>query len=268
LTPARNHATIEGAAPLGARFRVRGGGFVMTRFPRTLPWLAALCVPCALFARASAAQTAVVVGNVDGPIGPVTSAYVERVIQVATQREAACVVLRMDTPGGLSDSMRDVVQAVLASPVPVVVYVWPEGARAASAGALIALSAHVVAMSPGTHIGAAHPVSIGTGAEKNDVMDEKVTNDAAAYARSLADRRGRNVTWAERVVRESISSTAEEAVAEGVADLVASDLDDLLARLDDRTADTPLGKIVLRTAGAVVEEASSSCKTRALSCRV
>jgi membrane-bound serine protease (ClpP class) len=215
-------------------------------------------------ARASEPPATIVVGDVEGAIGPVTTDYVQRVLAHAAQLGAPCAVLRMDTPGGLSASMRDVIQAILASPVPVVVYVWPEGAHAASAGALIALSAHVVAMAPGTNIGAAHPVSIGTGDAKSDVMDEKVTNDAAAYARSLADRRGRNVRWAERVVRESISSTADEAVKEGVADLVVADLDELLARIDGRRVSTPGGEAVIHSAGATIEEVPTTFRERFL----
>ncbi|MCI0452413.1 MAG: nodulation protein NfeD [Candidatus Latescibacteria bacterium] len=226
---------------------------------------AAFLASCAIGARAAAqTQATVVVGDIDGAIGPVSTTYVERLIALADERDASCLVLRMDTPGGLSASMRDVIQAVLASPVPVVVYVWPEGAHAASAGALIALSAHVVAMAPGTNIGAAHPVSIGAGEEENDVMDEKVTNDAAAYARSLADRRGRSVEWAECVVRESISSTAEEAVAEGVADFVAADLAELLARVDGRRTSTPAGEVVIRASGAAVEVVPATFRERFL----
>jgi membrane-bound serine protease (ClpP class) len=229
-------------------------------------WLviSVLALPCARCPAQADSTPLVVVGDLEGAINPATTAYVDRLLGVAAERRAVAVVLRMDTPGGLSASMRDVVQAILASSVPVVVYVWPEGAHAASAGALIALSAHFVAMAPGTNIGAAHPVSIGGGESSNEVMDEKVTNDAAAYARSLADRRGRSVEWAERVVRESISSTAEEAVKEKVADLVASDLDDVLARLDGRRTSVPSGEVVLRTAGAQVEIVSPSFRERFL----
>jgi membrane-bound serine protease (ClpP class) len=129
--------------------------------------------------------------------------------------------------------MREIIQGIFASPVPVVTFVYPEGARAASAGALIALAAHVSAMAPGTNIGAAHPVTIGPGAGegKDDVMTEKVTNDAAAFARSIATRRARNVTWAERVVRESISSTADEALAAHVIDVIARDPAELMTRI-------------------------------------
>jgi len=233
-------------------------------FPSLVAWsLAALTTT----ARASDPPypTMVVVGDIEGAIGPATAAYVNRLLVVADERRANCVVLRMDTPGGLSASMRDIIQAILASPVPVVVYVWPEGAHAASAGALIALSAHVVAMAPGTNIGAAHPVSIvGGGEEQSDTMDEKVTNDAAAYARSLAEKRGRNVAWAESVVRESVSSTADEAVAADVADFVALSLDQLLGRLNGREVSTPAGEVLVRTAGAVVEEVTPTFRERFL----
>ena len=212
------------------------------------------------------AHASVVVGRIDGAITPATTAYVERLIATAAEQGAPCLVIQMDTPGGLASSMRDIIQAILASPVPVVVYVWPEGAHAASAGALIALAAHVVAMSPGTNIGAAHPVNIGpgTGDTESDTMEEKVTNDAAAYARSLAARRGRNSEWAERVVRESISSTAQEAVKEGVADFIAGDMSELVRRLDGRRTTTPAGEVVLHTTDAAIEEILPSGRERFL----
>jgi membrane-bound serine protease (ClpP class) len=237
--------------------------------------LGALAPPRATAARATVpADTAstgpVLVGDVDGAIGPATVAYVERLIRLSHTRRARCIVLRMDTPGGLSESMRDIIQAVLASDVPVVTYVSPGGARAASAGALIALASHVAAMAPGTNIGAAHPVSIGpgggaTGASGPDsVMEEKITNDAAAFARSIASRRGRNVEWAERVVRKSISSTADEALREKVIDLVAPDLAALLASLDGREVEVPSGRTTLHTAGAAIETVPPSFRERFL----
>jgi len=189
------------------------------------------------------ARAPMLVGRLDGPIGPATGIYVERLLADASRRNAACLVLTIDTPGGLSDTMREIIQGILASPVPVVAFVYPEGARAASAGALIMLSAHVSAMAPGTNIGAAHPVTIGatTGDGKHGVMTEKVTNDAAAFARSIASRRGRNVDWAERVVRESISSTADEALGAHVIDLIARNRDELREKLNGRRVDV-LGK--------------------------
>jgi membrane-bound serine protease (ClpP class) len=214
---------------------------------------------------AMTATAPVVVGTIDGAIGPATRDYVRRVIARADDLRAVAVVILMDTPGGLSASMRDIIQDILASEVPVVVYVSPSGARAASAGALISLAAHVAAMAPGTNIGAAHPVSIGGGGgEKDETMDEKVTNDAAAYARSLAAQRGRNVEWAEKIVRESTSSTALEAVDEGVVDLVAKDLDELLKEIDGRQVETAGGTVVLATADSKVVEVTLSWRERFL----
>jgi membrane-bound serine protease (ClpP class) len=206
----------------------------------------------------------VVVGTIDGAIGPATRDYVRRLIAVAIETDAVCAVIQMDTPGGLSVSMRDIIQDILASTIPIVVYVSPSGARAASAGALISLASHVAAMAPGTNIGAAHPVSIGSGGEKDETMDAKVTNDAAAYARSLASQRGRNLEWAEKIVRESISSTAQEAVEEGVVDLIADDLDDLLAKIDGMEIEMPRGKIRLETAGTHIELVNLSWRERFL----
>jgi membrane-bound serine protease (ClpP class) len=227
--------------------------------------LLALAFPARAAAPDETAGHPVLVGTIDGAIGPATTAYVERLVREASAREASCLVIRMDTPGGLAAAMRDIIQAVLASPVPVVTYVHPEGAHAASAGAMIALAAHVSAMAPGTNIGAAHPVAIGTGSEGgNDTMEEKITNDAAAYARSLAARRGRNQEWAERIVRESISSTAEEAVAAKVVDVIAPDLEELLDRIDGRTVDLAGGAATLRVAGAPVVEVPASFRERFL----
>jgi membrane-bound serine protease (ClpP class) len=216
-------------------------------------------------AASDSTASVVVVGTVDGAIGPATRDYIRRLIANAEELDAACAVIQMDTPGGLSASMRDIIQDILASTVPVVVYVSPSGARAASAGALISLAAHVAAMAPGTNIGAAHPVSIGGGGgEKDETMEEKVTSDAAAYARSLAAQRGRNVEWAEKIVRESISSTAQEAVDEGVVDLVATDLADLLDKLDGRKVDVSGRTVTLATAAASVVTVDLSWRERFL----
>lgn len=209
------------------------------------------------------APGSVVVASIDGAIGPATSNYFHRVVTEAAAASANCIILTMDTPGGLSEAMRDINKDILSSPVPVVVYVSPAGARAASAGALITLASHVAAMAPGTNIGAAHPVSVG-GGETNETMEEKVTNDAAAYARGLATQRGRNVSWAERVVRESISSTAEEAADSNVIDLVAADLDALLDTLDGRSVETSAGEMTLNTKSAPVVHASPTARERFL----
>ncbi len=199
----------------------------------------------------------------DEPITPVTARYIERALREAASARAACLVLELDTPGGLVTSTQRIVKDILGSRVPVVVYVAPPGARAASAGVFITLASHVATMAPGTHIGAAHPVSIGgmpgtppadttSGRQQGGVMEEKILNDAVAWARSLAELRGRNAEWAALAVTESRSITATEAVAENVIDLIAEDLDDLLAQLDGREVTLPGGPAVLRTAGAEV----------------
>ncbi len=197
-----------------------------------------------------------------GSINPVSRDIVTRAISYAETEGAALVVIELNTPGGLGDSMRDIVMAELSSSVPIVVFVGPAGARAASAGAIITLAADVAAMAPGTNIGAAHPVDLLSGGESQDeTMTEKVTNDAVAFAKSIAEKRGRNVDWAEQAVRESSSITATEALDQGVIDLVANDVADLLHRLDGYTlAD---GR-VLHTAGAPIQELRPTLRERLL----
>jgi membrane-bound serine protease (ClpP class) len=176
-------------------------------------------------------------------ISPVTARFIDRAIRQAEREGAACLVVVLDTPGGLVDSTREVVKSILGSGVPVVVYVAPSGARAASAGVFIVQAGHVAAMAPGTNIGAAHPVQIGglpgsPPAEEKDgkktPMEEKIVNDTVAWARALAELRGRNAEWAARAVRESVSVPASEAAREKAIDLVADDLNDLLAKIDGR----------------------------------
>lgn len=196
-----------------------------------------------------------VVLNVQGTIDPALARYVARGLDRARELQAAAVVIRLDTPGGLDGSMRRIVQGILNSPVPVIVHVAPSGARAASAGAFITLAAHVSAMAPGTNIGAAHPVRIGeppapdTSDDKPSVMDQKMTNDAVAYLHSIADLRGRDRQWAESIVRESRSSSAEEALEKGVIDLIAGDLDELLRQAEGRPVRTVFGISTLSLQG-------------------
>jgi membrane-bound serine protease (ClpP class) len=189
--------------------------------------------------------------TLDGPIDPISARYVQRGLDQAARDGAVLAVLEMDTPGGLSVSMDQIVAKILASPVPVAVYVWPQGARAASAGVFITMAAQIAAMAPGTHIGAAHPVTSG-GGDIQGTEGVKVLNDAVAKLKSLAQLRHRNVAWADQAVRRSLSLTESEAVARGVADLRATDLGDLLEKVNGRTVDTPRGAIVLHTTGAVV----------------
>ncbi len=201
----------------------------------------------------------------DLPITPVTARFIARAIQEAEEEAARSLIIRLDTPGGLMESTQDIVKTIIASRVPVAVYVSPSGARAASAGVFITLSAHVAAMAPATHIGAAHPVTVGgmpapaqtdttssEEASRPSVMEEKMVNDAVAWARSLAELRGRNVEWAALAVSESQSITNTEALAQNVVDIVAEDLDDLLAQMDGREVNLDTGSVTLRTAGATL----------------
>ncbi len=195
----------------------------------------------------ASAQREVVVLPYSGPIGPAVADYFARGIAYAESRNAAAVIFEIDTPGGLDSSMREIIQREMNSRVPVIVFVAPRGARAASAGCLIVLGGDLAAMAPGTNIGAAHPIYASGGA----VVD-KIVNDSAAYARSLASAHKRNVDWAERAVRESISATSEEALSLGVIELTANDLTGLLAQLQGRMLHRPGGDVKLDPAGAQV----------------
>jgi len=186
--------------------------------------------------------------KVAGAINPAVSDYLLRNLKESAARGDTLLLIEMDTPGGLDSSMREIVKGILASPVTVAVYVAPSGARAASAGAVIALSAHIAAMAPGTNIGAAHPVAIGEQPDK--VMSEKLLNDAEAYVEGIAGKRGRNIEIAKKMVRESISIPAEKALAENVIDLVASDRRDLINKLEGREITAAGREIVLRLKGA------------------
>jgi len=192
----------------------------------------------------------VLILDLEGPISPASASFLTRGLSEAEERDAALVVVRLDTPGGLGSSMRTMVKAILNSPVPVVVYVAPRGAGAASAGVLVTISAHVAAMAPGTNIGAAHPVSAG-GKDIEKTMSEKVVNDMASYARGIAKDKGRNSEWVEKAIRESVSITADEAVKKGVVDLVAENLDELLRLIDGREVLVKGQKITLQTGDLV-----------------
>lgn len=253
-------------------------------------------------AAAAAPSAPVIVGAVEGPIGPAAQRHVEKLLGRAAELEAEALVLRLDTPGGLTDTTRRIIERILASPVPVIGWVAPPGAHAASAGTYILYATHLAAMAPGTNIGAATPVQMGApglpGGDRPDpapdaapergedagdgtpesdaekprprvlsgesAMTAKVTNDAVAFIRSLAEMHGRNADWAERAVREAASLSATGAEELGVVEIVAADLDELLAKTDGRTV-TVLGRDhTFATAGAPVETVDVGTITRIL----
>jgi len=210
---------------------------------------------------AEASSPIIDVLHAEGVINPVLVDYIERGINQAEEDNAVACIIQIDTPGGLDASMRDIVKDIVDARVPVVVYVSPSGARAASAGVFITMAAHVAAMAPNTAIGAAHPVSIGSEGEEtmSETMAEKVVNDAAAYIRSIAEAHGRNIEWAEKAVRESVSATEQEALELNVIDMVAPDLDALVSQLDGRQVTMLDGRVItLNTQGATLNHIDMS----------
>ena len=205
----------------------------------------------------------VLVAIYEGVINPVAAEFMTQVISDAAREQAQALIIQLDTPGGLDTSMRLIVKEISASEIPVIVYVAPTGARAASAGVFITLSAHIAAMAPGTNIGAAHPVAMG-GGEMDKEMKKKVENDAAAYIKSLAEKRGRNVEWAEEAVRQSVSATEGEALKLRVIDLIAEDLTALLASVHGREVETPKGKQALKTKDATLKFIPMSTRLKIL----
>jgi membrane-bound serine protease (ClpP class) len=209
-----------------------------------------------------AAPAPVALVEVEGVISPVTLRVIGFAIDRARAEGSQALIVQLDTPGGLERSMRSIAQRLLGAEIPVVVYVAPTGARAASAGVFIAMAAHVAAMAPATNIGAAHPVAVGGGGDK-EVM-KKVENDAAAFIRTVALERGRNAEWAEKAVRESVSITEREAVKLKVVDLVADSVPDLLEKIDGRTVRTARGPVTLATKGALVKPIAIGFRDRVL----
>lgn len=268
------------------------GTYSMLRVLCGLAALLAAAVISAVGANAQAAddpKTAMVL-SLDGIVGPATADYLIRGLAAAKEQNAAAVVLRIDTPGGLDASMRDIIHAILASPVPVIAYVAPNGSRAASAGTYILYASHVAAMAPATNLGAATPVALGgtparpadkpaepsgkkpaadgegsaPPAAPKDASESKAVNDAVAYIRSLAALRGRNADWAEQAVRSAASLSAGEARAQNVIDLIADDLPDLMQKADGRSVRVGNADVVLRTKDALLLHREPDWRTRVL----
>ncbi|MCC6866214.1 MAG: nodulation protein NfeD [Ignavibacteria bacterium] len=189
--------------------------------------------------------------KVDGSINPAVSDFIHQSIQEASNKNAECLIIQLNTPGGLLKSTRYIVSDILTAPVPVIVYVFPGGSQSASAGVFITLASHIAVMAPGTNIGASHPVS-GDGSKMDSTMSQKVTNDAAAFIRSISEKRKRNVKWSEDAVRNSVSITESEALKDSVIDLVANDMNDLLAKINGREVETSNGKKILNTKNATI----------------
>lgn len=211
---------------------------------------------------ATVSADTIMVARIDGAINPATAGYALQAIGKAERSKAHLIILEIDTPGGLMESMRSITGAILNASIPVVVHVTPAGARAASAGAFVCAASHIAAMSPGTHLGAAHPV--GVGGAMDSVMSGKAESDAAAQIRSLALQRGRNAAWYEASVRESLSATAEEALASGVIELLARDRGELLQLLDGRMVTINETPRRLSTRDAVVEDFRMGLRFRLL----
>ncbi|HMU54484.1 MAG TPA: nodulation protein NfeD [Nitrospira sp.] len=226
-----------------------------SRLPPLLPLLAlvnCLAAPSA-DAAAAPAEPSVLVATYDGVINPVAAEYVHDALTAALETGAQALIIRLNTPGGLDTSMRLIIKDITGASIPVVVYVAPSSARAASAGVFIAMAAHVAAMAPGTNIGAAHPVAVG-GGDLDDTMKAKIENDSVAYIKSIAEQRKRNAAWAEDAVRKSLSVTERDALKLKVVDLIADDLPSLLKQLDGRAVQLQAGRAVLHTAGAETRE--------------
>jgi membrane-bound serine protease (ClpP class) len=247
----------------------RAKGLVIMKKRSLIPALVfmalALITTPALLSRISAGEPVAPVYYIkaEGIVNPVMAEFISKGLKDAAADGAAVLVIQLDTPGGLDLSMRDIIKDMLSSTVPVAVYVAPAGSRAASAGVFITYAADVASMAPGTNIGSAHPVAMG-GEKMDETMARKVENDAVAYIRGIAGKRGRNADWAEKAVRSSVNITAEEALKLKVIDFMARDRGELLTLLDGVRADTVMGERVIRTKGAEVKDVAMNWRFRVL----
>jgi membrane-bound serine protease (ClpP class) len=202
--------------------------------------------------------------EVDGIINPATAKFITDSIDEATREGGQCLIIQLDTPGGLMESMRIIVKKELSSTIPIIVYVAPAGARAASAGVFVTMAANIAVMAPGTHIGAAHPVTLGAEGKESKTMTDKIVNDTVSYIKTIAKTRGRNIDWAEKAVRKSISITGEEAVESKVADFISPDLQDLLNKIDGKVVKLNGITRTLYTKGAQPQPIQMSWRDRLL----
>lgn len=255
-----------------------------------LLWIVPFALAAIIFATSSYTQgkPVYVITLADDIINPVTAEYIDKSIEKAKADGAECLVIELDTPGGLLSSTRTIVKSIMNSQVPIVVYVAPSGARAGSAGVFITLSGNIAAMAPSTNIGAAHPVELEEKRSSSDSieellgklfgkkeekkgkkpatpMEDKILNDTKAWAETIAAHRGRNIKWALAAVQESVSVTEEQAKIEGVIDIIAANLDDLLTKIDGRVVEMPQGNVTLKTKGVPVIEMPKDFRIRALS---
>lgn len=241
-------------------------GIVRRSMSAIVAFLAAASIQVAPLAAWGAEPAKVVVVGWKDAITPVTWEVFDAELTRAERDSAAAFVFVLDTPGGLLDTTRDLVARIFDARIPVVTWVGPSGARAASAGTFITLASHIAAMAPGTNLGAAAPVTMGGGPIASDsTLSHKMQNDAAAFIRSIAERRGRNVAWAESTVRQSASSTEREALDAGAIDFVAASLEELLAAIDGRTVETAAGPVSLAVQGAPLERRDLGWRVRILS---
>lgn len=235
----------------------------MTKKSRIRFLMLALALSLLLFALAWAQERHAAAIKINDVITPAVAEFINRSLEQAVKENAVCLIIQMDTPGGLDLSMRDIIKDIMNADIPVVVYVGPSGARAASAGAIITIAADIAAMAPSTNIGAAHPVAVG-GGKMDRTMAEKVVNDAVAYVKSIAQKKGRNVDWAVRAVRDSVSIPETEALKLKVIDLIAKDLNELLEKIDGKTVEKPKGPVKLATKGLKIKEMEMGFRQRFL----